>query len=164
VKNYTRPESVVTTSDNMYVTFTAKRRVKTEIFLEITAGLAKSADLNLTESVVSDNNGRGVWVKRMRSNVHIHNSHIKRNNHIAGLHIDEGAGYVNVTHSRISENYVDGVNITYGGGCQNVSWSQVSDNIGAGISLWLNETTVNTPVRQEFVVAYSNTLLEPGVK
>ena len=163
VKNYTRPESVVTTSDNMYVTFTAKRRVKTEIFLEITAGLAKSADLNLTESVVSDNNGRGVWVKRMRSNVHIHNSHIKRNNHIAGLHIDEGAGYVNVTHSRISENYVDGVNITYGGGCQNVSWSQVSDNIGAGISLWLNETTVNTPVRQEFVVAYSNISLNHDI-
>ena len=75
---------------------------------------------------------------------------------VAGLHVSRGAGNVNVTHTIISDNYVDGVNITYGGGCQNVSWSEISNNVGAGISLWLNETTVNTPVNQEFVIAYSN--------
>ena len=84
VKNFTRPESIVSTSDNMYVMFTVDRNINTEIFLEITAGLEKSPDLNVTESVVADNNGRGVWVEQMRSNVHIHNSQIKRNNHVAG--------------------------------------------------------------------------------
>ena len=156
MKNFTRPESIVSTSDNMYVTFVADKNVKTEIFLEITAGLEKTAELNITESLIADNNGRGVWVEKMRSNVHIHHSQIKRNNYVAGLHVNYGAGNVNITHSTIAENYVDGVNITYGGGCQNVSWSHISDNVGSGLSLWLNETTVNEPVRQEFVLAYSN--------
>ena len=159
IRNYTRPESIVSTSDNLYVTFTAKKRVKTEIFLEITAGLEKFAELNVTESVVTDNNGRGVWVEKMRSNVHLHHSVVQRHNHVAGVHIHQGSGNINITHSLISENYVDGVNITYGGGCQNVSWSKISDNVGTGISLWLNETTVNPPVRQEFLIAYSNVSL-----
>ena len=63
---------------------------------------------------------------------------------------------MNITHSTISDNYVDGVNITYGGGCQNISWSTISNNVGSGLSLWFNESTVNTPVQQEFVMAYSN--------
>ena len=48
------------------------------------------------------------------------------------------------------------MNITYGGGCQNISWSTLSDNVGSGLALWVNETTINTPVRQQFVLAYSN--------
>ena len=51
---------------------------------------------------------------------------------------------------------MDGVNITYGGGNRNVSWSKISNNVGYGFALWLNETTVNYPVRQETVVSYSN--------
>ena len=38
VRNYTRPESVVTTGNNMYVVFKAKAKLKVELFLEITAG------------------------------------------------------------------------------------------------------------------------------
>lgn len=70
--------------------------------------------------------------------------------------MERGSGYVNITHSMISDNYVDGVNITYGGGSQNISWSSLNNNVGSGLSLWLNESTVNTPVQQEFVMAYSN--------
>ena len=156
IRNFTRPESIVSTSNNMFITFTATKQIKTEIFLEITAGLQKATDLNMTESAVTDNNGRGVWVEKMRSDVHIHRSRIHRNNHVAGLHIDWGSGNVNITHSDISHNYAGGVNITYGGGCQNVSWSSLSDNLGRGLALWINETTINEPVRQEFVLSYSN--------
>ena len=95
----------------------------------------------------------------MRSNVHLHRATVKANNHVAGLHVDRGAGYVNITHSLIADNYVDGVNITYGGGCQNISWSKIANNVGMGLALWLNETTVNAPVRQQFVMAYSNVSL-----
>ena len=58
--------------------------------------------------------------------------------------------------SEIIDNYVDGVNITYGGGNRNVSWSTISNNVGYGFALWLNETTINYPIHQETVVAYSN--------
>ena len=156
IKNFTRPESIVSTGNNIFITFTAKKKIKSEVFLEITAGLEKAADLNVTDSVISDNNGRGVWVEKMRSDVHIDRSRIQRNNHVAGVHIDWGSGNVNITHSDISQNYASGVNITYGGGCQNVSWSKIADNVGMGLALWINETTVNTPVKQEFVMAYSN--------
>ena len=115
INNFTRPESIVTTGNNMFITFSAKKKVKTELFLEITAGLEKAVDLNVTDSLVSDNNGRGVWVEKMRSNLHIHQSRVYRNNHVAGVHVDRGAGNVNITHSDISFNYADGVNITYGG-------------------------------------------------
>ena len=70
---------------------------------------------------------------------------------------------MNISHSDISYNYADGVNITYGGGSQNISWSTLSDNVGMGLGLWINETTVNTPVGQEFVTAYSNISLNHDV-
>ena len=163
IRNYTRPESIVTTANNLFVKFSAQRKVKTEIYLEITVGVEKTPDLNVTESDVSDNNGRGVWVEKLRSNLHIHHSRIQRNNHVAGLHVNYGAGYVNITHSQITHNYVDGVNITYGGGCQNISWSEIADNVGTGLSIWFNETSVNQPMRQEFVLAYSNISLNHDI-
>ena len=104
INNFTRPESIVTTGNNMFITFNAKKKVKTELFLEITAGLQKAADLNVTDSAVTDNNGRGVWVEKMRSNLHIHHSRVYRNNHVAGVHVDRGSGNVNITHSDISFN------------------------------------------------------------
>ncbi len=58
----------------------------------------------------------------MHSAVHVHNSVVSRNNHVAGFNVRYGAGDVNITHSRIIDNYVDGVNITYGGGSRNISW------------------------------------------
>ena len=48
------------------------------------------------------------------------NATSKGNLYILGLHVERGSGYVNITHSMISDNYVDGVNITYGGGSQNI--------------------------------------------
>ena len=58
-----RPESVVTTGNNMYLIFRAKAKLKTEVFLEIQAGLTKGFDLNVTDCVIDDNSGRGVWVR-----------------------------------------------------------------------------------------------------
>ena len=57
-----RPESVVTTGNNMYIIFRSKAKLKTEVFLEIQAGLTKGFDLNVTDSVIDDNSGRGIWV------------------------------------------------------------------------------------------------------
>ena len=86
-----------------------------------------------------------------------------RHNHIAGVNVNWGAGDVNITHSEIIENYVDGVNITYGGGNRNVSWSTISNNVGKGVAIYLNETTINHPIRQETVVAYSEISLNHDI-
>jgi len=60
--NINRPESVVTTGNNMYIIFRSKAKLKTEVFLEIQAGLTKAYDLNVTDSIVDQNSGRGIWV------------------------------------------------------------------------------------------------------
>lgn len=156
LNNYTRPESVVTTGNNLFLVFRADKEVRTEVFLEVTAGRAKAPDLNVTGTLVEGNSGRGIWVEAMRSGVHVHKSTVRAHNHVAGVNVNWGAGDVNITHSDIVDNFVDGVNITYGGGNRNISWSKISDNVGMGVAIYLNETTVNHPVRQETVVAYSN--------
>ena len=95
----------------------------------------------------------------MRSALHVHHTKVSGHNHVAGVNVNWGAGDVNITHSRVIDNYVDGVNITYGGGNRNVSWSVIANNVGRGIGIWLNETTVNTPVRQETTISYNNVTL-----
>ncbi len=146
VRNYTRPESIVTTANNLFIVFKAKAKVRTEVFLEVTAGVEKAYDLQVTDTLVERNAGRGIWVERLRSRVHVHRSTVREHNHVAGVHVNWGAGDVNITHSEIADNFVDGVNITYGGGSKNVSWSNIANNVGMGFALWVNETTVNAPV------------------
>ena len=156
VRNYTRPESIVTTANNLFIKFRSKAKVRTEVFMEVTAAREKAYDFLISDSVVERNGGRGVWVEKMRSRVHVQRTTVRGHNYVAGVDVNWGAGDVNITHSDISDNFVDGVNITYGGGNKNVSWSTISNNVGMGLALWFNESTVNAPVRQETIIQYSN--------
>ncbi|GBO98348.1 Protein bark beetle [Eumeta japonica] len=106
----------------------------------LTSGSGKTYDLNITDTIISDNNGRGVAIENLRSQIHIHRTSISNNNHVAGLHIVSGAGDVNVTESRISFNQGDGINITYSGGNRNISRSTLSSNHGYGFAVWINDT------------------------
>jgi hypothetical protein len=157
VRNYTRVQSVTSTKEYIYVRFKAQARSPVLAFLRVSSGTFKSYDLNVTNSVVSDNNGRGVAIDNLRSLVHIHRSEISNNNHVAGLHITSGAGDVNVTHSRITFNHGDGINITYYGGYKNISASSLSRNEGFGLSIWLNQTTKE---RSEYLAINQTTTVE----
>jgi hypothetical protein len=117
--------------------------------------LEKSFDLNITDCVVSDNNGRGVGVENMRSLVHLHNSSVSSNTHVAGLHVMSGVGDVNVTDSRIAFNIGDGVNITHSGGSRNVTRSLISSNSGFGVAVFVNDTEAYVPFLQETIVSHS---------
>lgn len=169
VRNYTRVQSVMSTREYVYVRFRAQPRSPVLAYLRVTSGLTKAFDLNVTNSFVSDNGGRGVAVDNLRSQVHIHKSSISNNNHIAGLHVTSGAGDVNVTDSRISFNHGAGVNITYYGGNRNISRSSLSANEGYGFAVWINQTTKDRaeflPVNQTTVIEYSRIIrnLEVGV-
>ncbi|KAG6445644.1 protein bark beetle isoform X2 [Manduca sexta] len=157
IRNFTRPQSVTSTRNRMYVRFRANTRTDITGFLRLTSGISKTYDLNVTDTIISDNNGRGVAIENLRSQVHIHRTAISNNNHVAGLHVVSGAGDVNVTESRISFNQGDGVNITVTGGNRNISKSILSSNQGFGISVWLNDTqeTEYIPLNQTTVVEYS---------
>jgi hypothetical protein len=119
----------------------------------ISAG--KDYEFRVSNSVVASNNGRGIAIENMRSQVIISESSIKENSHIAGVHILGGVGHVNISSSEIMSNVGDGINITYGGGARNISRSKVMANTGRGIAVWFNETSVKVPSEQETVVEYS---------
>ena len=44
VRNYTRPESIVTTANNLFIKFRSKAKVRTEVFMEVTAAREKAYD------------------------------------------------------------------------------------------------------------------------
>lgn len=84
VRNYTKPQSVVTTSNALFVQFKAQPRTQVLAFVRLTVGFLKKYDLNITGSSIVDNNGRGVSVEFLRTSVHVHQSSISNNNHVAG--------------------------------------------------------------------------------
>lgn len=93
-------------------------------------------DLNVTDSTVEDNNGRGIAIENIRSQIHLQRTAVSNNNHVAGVHVLYGAGDVNITDSRIAFNVGDGVNISFTGGNTNVSSSSLSSNKGFGLAVW----------------------------
>ncbi|XP_060532359.1 protein bark beetle isoform X2 [Cylas formicarius] len=157
VRNNTRPQSITTTANQIYVKFHARPGTSVVIFFRITSGLAKTYDLNLTECDVSENRGRGVAIDNLRSQIHVHRSSVSKNGHVAGIHVTSGAGEVNVTESRVSFNDGDGINVTYTGGSRNVSRSSISSNRGYGVAVWLNDTreTEYIYMNQTTVVQYT---------
>ncbi|KAK6621229.1 hypothetical protein RUM43_011535 [Polyplax serrata] len=157
IRNNSRPQSVVTTSNSLFVAFKAKPYTNTLVYIRITAGLTKKYDLNITGSSIVDNNGRGVAVENIKSSVYIHQTSVSNNKHIAGIHVFKGAGDINITESRIAFNQGDGVNISYSGGSRNITRSVLSSNKGYGIAVWLNDTTdpEYVSVNQETSLSYS---------
>ncbi|KAI8422542.1 hypothetical protein MSG28_006346 [Choristoneura fumiferana] len=157
LRNHSRPQSVTSTRNRMYVRFRADTRTDIVGFLRLTSGVSKVYDLNVTDSIISDNNGRGVAIENLRSLIHIHRTSISNNNHVAGLQVVSGAGDINVTESRISFNQGDGINITVTGGNRNISRSILSSNQGFGMAVWINNTreTEYIPINQTTVVEYS---------
>lgn len=157
IRNFTRPQSVTSTRNRMYVRFRANMRTDITGFLKLTSGVSKTYDLNVTDTIISDNNGRGVAIENLRSQIHIHRTSISNNNHVAGLHVVSGAGDVNVTESRISFNQGDGINVTVTGGNRNISRSILSSNQRYGFAVWINDTqeTEYIPINQTTTIEYS---------
>lgn len=114
----------------------------------------------MTGSTITSNNGRGIIVEKLRSALHIHETSVSDNNHVAGVHVLGGAMDVNITDSRIAYNQGDGVNITVTGGNRNVSRSSISSNSGYGFAVWLNDSLATEYVyfNQSTVIEYSQIL------
>ncbi|XP_043526927.1 protein bark beetle [Frieseomelitta varia] len=157
VKNGTLPQSVTTTRQNLFIKFIAEPRTNTIVFVRLSSGYKKIYDLNVTGSVIAGNNGRGIAVEKLRSALHVHETSVSSNKHLAGVHVLGGAADVNITSSRISFNTGDGVNITLTGGNRNVSRTSISSNQGYGFAVWLNDSTATEYIyfNQTTVVEYS---------
>lgn len=114
----------------------------------------KSADLNITDSVIDENLGRGVLIENERSSVVVNRSHIVNNGHI-GLHVLGGSGDVYVNNSVISRNLEDGINVTYSSGRRVFSKTKFENNGGHAIALWLNDSSEMIYNEQHMEVSFS---------
>ncbi|CAG5108295.1 Similar to bark: Protein bark beetle (Drosophila melanogaster) [Cotesia congregata] len=157
VRNGTLPQSITTTRHNLYLKFNAQPRTQMIAFVKLSAGYKKLYDLNVTSSAIANNNGRGIAAEKLRSLLHVHDTSVSNNNHIAGIHVFNGVPDVNITSSRISYNYAAGINITVTGGNRNISHTTISSNKGYGLAVWLNDSTSTEYLHfnQTTVVEYS---------
>ncbi|CAB3370904.1 Hypothetical predicted protein [Cloeon dipterum] len=155
VRNGTFAQSVTSTRNTIFIRFKAQPNTYNLIYMQLISSHKKAFDLNITDCVISDNNGRGIGVENMRSVVHLHNSSVSNNNHVAGLHVITGVGDVNITDSRIAFNLGDGVNITHSGGSRNITRSLISSNKGYGVAVYNNVTEAYVPFLQETIVSHS---------
>ncbi|XP_057327444.1 protein bark beetle isoform X2 [Microplitis mediator] len=157
IRNGTLPQSITTTRHNLYLKFNAQPRTQMISFVKLSAGYHKLYDLNITSSAIANNNGRGIAAEKLRSLLHVHDTSVSNNNHIAGIHVLYGVPDINITNSRISYNYADGINITVTGGNRNISKTTISSNKGYGIAVWLNDSlsTEYLHFNQTTIVEYS---------
>lgn len=156
VRNATRPQSITTTRNSVWILYTASAASRTQVHMELTSGYSKAYDLNVTDSVVTHNGARGVLAHNMRSLVHVQGSTLS-GNQLAGVHVLDGGGDVNVTASYVGGNYGDGVNLTYAGGRVNISYSVIESNAGHGVVTWFNQSSSKPAMNVHVIVAY-NTL------
>lgn len=126
----------------------------------------KWVDLNVTDSTIAGNSGRGIAVDNLRSRLNILRTSVSYSGHVAGVHVNNGAGHVNITDSRIAFNSGYGVNVTYAGGSVNISRTSVSSNFGDGIAVWFNDTKMEyVNFNQTVVLEYSEVFknIERGI-
>lgn len=108
--------------------------------------------LNITNSRVTSNMGKGVFAWNVRDKVVINNVTISGNQHLAGLHILGGAADIWINRSRIDENWGDGVNISYVGGSIYVNGTSISGNRWRGIAFHYNDSHPFMPFQQQIVI------------
>ncbi|XP_067119939.1 protein bark beetle [Centruroides vittatus] len=141
--NGTRPQSVTSTRNSVYMHYHPPLNSMVLFTIEVEANIGKAYDLNLTDCIIANNNGRGLTVENQRSGTFINWTRITGNNHVGGVNILDGCGDIVVNNSVINGNIGDGINISYAGGFRHFDRSHFSNNTGNGISLWFNETSHN---------------------
>lgn len=148
IRNGTSPESVATNGNRLWIRFRAKAKYHVRFNIKITAGLTKEFDLNVTNSIIRNNLGRGIAVENMRSGLYVDKVTVQENNYRAGIHVEGGSGDVNVSYAVITKNRGDGMNITYFGGRRNITISEISENQKRGVAVSFNESY---PLQSSFV-------------
>ncbi|KAG1658471.1 Protein bark beetle [Nymphon striatum] len=156
LRNDSRPASVASTGRSIRIKFIPDLYKEVYFTIEVTTGIGKATDLNITDSVIKGNNGRGIVVENERSSIVVNRSQILENTHIAGLHVLGGAGDIYVNNSIISRNIGDGINITYTGGIRMISKTKFTNNIGHAVAVWLNESSGIIYNEQRTEISYSD--------
>ncbi|XP_050428797.1 protein bark beetle isoform X2 [Adelges cooleyi] len=154
VHNNTAPQSVTSSRNTILVQFTATGRSSVFGLLRVTSGFVKWHSVNISESVLSDNIGSGLFVENLYSAISITNSSVQNNCGNAGVNVYNGSADITLLGSQISHNNGFGILTNNYGGIRNVTHSVIKSNSGPGMAVrLLDKHTKNVP--QKTILTYT---------
>lgn len=110
--------------------------------------------VNITETILSDNIGSGLFVENLYSAVSIFNSSIHNNSGNAGVNVFNGSADITILGSDIVHNNGFGILTNNNGGVRNVTHSIIKSNSGPGMAVRLLDKSVSN-MPQKTILTYS---------
>lgn len=110
--------------------------------------------VNISESILSDNIGSGLFVENLYSAVSIFNSSVHNNSGNAGINVFNGSADITILGSEIVFNNGFGILTNSNGGIRNVTYSLIKSNFGPGIAVRLLDKSISN-VPQKTILTYS---------
>ncbi|OQR77825.1 hypothetical protein BIW11_00387 [Tropilaelaps mercedesae] len=158
VNNDTRPQTFSSKRgyQELTVVHKAASMIAATFSLEVYLEQGKVFDINCTNCELSNNNGRGIWAREIVSGVALRRSQIAKNDHVAGVHVHNGAGDVILNMTTVENNIGDGVNVTYAGGYRHFERCNIQNNTMNGIILNTNYTSTYIPFNHTVHVSRSS--------
>lgn len=140
IQNNTRAQSIVSKSGRLKICY-EPAIYRTVLFtIEVVAnqdddwsGVAN--DVEISNSFISGNEGRGIWVENPRSGIFIQNTTVLNHNYLSGIHVENGTGQVIIQGGEISNNTGHGLFINLAGGYYHIDNSTISHNSQKGIMI-----------------------------
>lgn len=171
ITNNTRPQSLVSKFGRLKVCYDpAQYRTvvfTVDIVVDETKDFrnARSEDVEISNSAIMYNSGRGVWIQNPRSGLKVLNTTIIGHDYIGGLHLEDGSGDVLVNRSRIEDNVGHGIYINLAGGYYDINNSSIQKNFGRGVFIDFDENRELVAFNFTTHIGYSNISLnrEEGV-
>lgn len=161
IKNHTRAQSIVSKSGRLKICY-EPASYRTVLFtLEIVANLDDEEftgiahDVEISNSFIRRNEGRGIWLDNQRSGIKILNTTVIQHNYLSGIHVENGTGEVIIRGSHVSNNTGHGVFINLAGGYFHIDNSTISDNTMKGILLEYDKRPELVPFNHTMHLGYS---------
>lgn len=110
--------------------------------------------INISESILSDNVGSGLFVENLYSAVSIFNSSVHNNSGSAGVNVFNGSADITILGSEIIDNNGFGILTNNNGGVRNVTYSLIKSNSGPGIAVRLLDKSISH-ISQKTILTYS---------
>lgn len=160
IRNNTRAQSIVSQSGRLKICY-EPANYRTVLFtIEVVAEedddwTGRARDVEISNSYIKSNGGRGIWIENQRSGVKISNTTVLNHDYLSGIHVENGTGEVIIQGSKIMNNTGHGIFINLAGGYYHIDNSTVTDNSLKGIKLEYDKRPELVPFNQTVHIGYS---------
>lgn len=160
IANHTRAQSIVSKSGRLKICY-EPAHYRTVLFtIDVVADQyddwsGRARDFEISNSLIQNNEGRGVWIDNQRSGSKFYNTSIMNHNYMSGIHIENGTGEFIVQGCKISNNTGHGIFLDMAGGYYHIDNSSITDNTLKGILLEYDKRPELIAFNQTFHLGYS---------